>query len=333
MIPAYNCEDTLERAVRSVLCQEGVSLEVLIVDDGSGDGTPALIRRLEEEDERVRGFRLEKNLGVSAARNRGIREARGNWIFTLDDDDYIDEDMLSDMLGQLGKDDSDTCIVGFRMVWPGGKQQEFLPQVYGYYLKKEFLLEAFPELYDSHLISTHSNKLYRTELLKKEGIFYNEELEVNEDIDFCFRYLARCRRVSLLPRAYMNYVQSAVGASLITTFRENGVRGAILNYTAVRDLYRGLKDSPAFGHMKIRMFEHICSFAGLMYYRSDYTRKERMKTLKELAGDPDFRELLSALPDSNRKNRIAAFLLHRGMTRTYDLLCVFLYRNLKRSGA
>lgn len=82
VIPTYNREDRLPSAIRSVLEQTAPPAEIIVVDDGSTDGTPALVRAMPE----VRYLRQE-NLGVSAARNHGIRAARHDWIALLDSDD------------------------------------------------------------------------------------------------------------------------------------------------------------------------------------------------------------------------------------------------------
>ncbi|HYE29639.1 MAG TPA: glycosyltransferase family 2 protein [Allosphingosinicella sp.] len=87
VMPAYNVADYLDKSVGSALSQ-GVDVEVLIVDDCSTDATPEVIRRL-EADPRVRGFRLAVNGGPSAARNKGLDEARGEWVAFLDADDWF----------------------------------------------------------------------------------------------------------------------------------------------------------------------------------------------------------------------------------------------------
>lgn len=87
VVPAYNSAGTLRRAVESVLCQSEPSVEVVVVDDASTDGTLGVARRLEAEDPRVRVLALPENGGVSRARNRGTAHARGEWIAVLDADD------------------------------------------------------------------------------------------------------------------------------------------------------------------------------------------------------------------------------------------------------
>ena len=92
VIPAYNREKFIERAISSCLVQRHPAFQVIVVDDGSTDRTPAIVSRI--NDSRLRLFVLPVNQGVSAARNFGISRARGEWIVALDSDDELTPDGL-----------------------------------------------------------------------------------------------------------------------------------------------------------------------------------------------------------------------------------------------
>jgi succinoglycan biosynthesis protein ExoO len=102
VIPSYNAADTLERAVRSVLRQSLASLEVLVVDDASGDESWRIIQALQREDGRVRALRNKSNQGKPVSMNRAIAQARGRWLAVLDADDWY-EDRRLEFLLELGE--------------------------------------------------------------------------------------------------------------------------------------------------------------------------------------------------------------------------------------
>lgn len=102
IIPVYNIMDCLERCVRSVCAQTYKQLEILLVDDGSTDGTGRLCDELAKGDGRIRVFHKE-NGGSSSARNLGIREARGAYLGFVDSDDFIEPQMYERMYGQMKK--------------------------------------------------------------------------------------------------------------------------------------------------------------------------------------------------------------------------------------
>ena len=95
IVPVYNAEKYLQECVDSILRQTLADLELILVDDGSTDTSPALCDRYAEQDLRVRVIH-QANAGSSAARNRGIEVATGEWIAFVDSDDFIDANMRSE---------------------------------------------------------------------------------------------------------------------------------------------------------------------------------------------------------------------------------------------
>jgi glycosyltransferase involved in cell wall biosynthesis len=95
IVPVYNSESTLRRAVRSSLAQTLDSLELLIIDDGSRDRSLELARGLAAGDVRARVIALPENRGKAHAMNRGISEAAGKWIAVLDADDWYEPERLA----------------------------------------------------------------------------------------------------------------------------------------------------------------------------------------------------------------------------------------------
>ena len=110
VIPTHNRRRLLPFTLHSVLWQRGVDLEVIVVDDGSGDGTSEFLRAV--QDPRVRVLRHEVAQGVSAARNHGIAEARGRWVAFLDDDDLWSPRKLAFQLDALRRSGRNWAYAG-----------------------------------------------------------------------------------------------------------------------------------------------------------------------------------------------------------------------------
>lgn len=102
VVPTRNRAPMLRRALRSVLAQEDVDLELLVVDDGSTDATPDLLR--EQSDPRIVSIRHERSEGVARSRNDGIDRARAGWVAFLDDDDLWSPRKLRDQLALVTPD-------------------------------------------------------------------------------------------------------------------------------------------------------------------------------------------------------------------------------------
>ena len=103
IVPAYNAGETIGQAISSVIAQTSPSFEVVVVDDGSRDATPELLRRMAQEDSRLRVVRQE-NAGPSAARNVAIERAAGTYLTFLDSDDLLLPSYLETMGAMLGAD-------------------------------------------------------------------------------------------------------------------------------------------------------------------------------------------------------------------------------------
>lgn len=121
VMPAYNAMSSIERSIDSVLAQTHRDLELLVIDDGSSDGTAALIARYAKIDPRVRPLLQAGNIGVAAARNAGIAAASGRYIAFLDSDDWWHPRKLELSLAGMRKAGERVSYSGFRRVGEDGR--------------------------------------------------------------------------------------------------------------------------------------------------------------------------------------------------------------------
>ena len=332
IMPAYNSAKTIERAMRSVIGQSYPETELIVIDSGSADDTAEVVKRIAAQEKGQIDIRLieKENEGVSAARNEGIRAVKGKYFVSLDADDYYERDTLAGLYKAAAEGKADTAIGGMRKVYESNDalNEGFAPGSQYTGDLKSFMDDCFPKLYDLHLISTHSNKLYSTKIVRDNSLYYNEKLAVNEDIDFVLRYLSHCKSIAVLPDIFLNYVQHGVGESLINTFQPHGLEGALIVLHSCRELMKlsGAGEKTV-SEMNDRMFVHICSFAGLMYYRSGYDDAHIRKELVKMCASSDFEQLLSQMRPRGIKNTAAHFLLKHKLIGSYHILCKLIYSN------
>lgn len=201
IIPAYNCESTLERAVRSLLCQTYSDFEVIIIDDGSTDGTNRVARGIASQDNRIRLFTTE-NRGEGKARNRGIDEARGEYLCFVDSDDYVHPEFLETLSRQAGE--GILPCVGFSDDASKGSVLEELPD--GVYTVSEKLTgDLLVGQLKNGIYYSVCNKLFDAALLKKHSIRFFGGYKVGEDLLFTLRYLCYCEKVVVVNRALYYY--------------------------------------------------------------------------------------------------------------------------------
>ncbi len=128
IMPVYNSEMTLEQAVASVLAQSFEAWELLLIDDGSQDGSAEICSRLAKLDERVRFLRQSGNTGAAAARNAGLAAARGRFIAFLDADDCWLEDKLQLQLTFMQETDTVFSYSGFWRACGTARHQVHVPE-------------------------------------------------------------------------------------------------------------------------------------------------------------------------------------------------------------
>lgn len=179
VIPAYNVENYLSRTLDSVLAQVYENLEILVVNDGSTDGTAAVMEEYARRDSRVRGIHKE-NGGVTSARLRGLAEAKGQWIGFVDGDDYIEPDMYRRLAENARNHQAAISHCGYKKVFPDGR-------VDYYYNTGRLLLQqdfcGCTDLLDGGFVEPGLwNKLYRRELFAGLDAWIDTSIRINEDL-------------------------------------------------------------------------------------------------------------------------------------------------------
>lgn len=115
IVPIYNTEKYLKRCINSILSQSFKDFELLLIDDGSTDGSLQIIKEYEEYDKRVRIF-SNKNQGPALTRNFGIDMAKSDYLMFIDSDDYIDQGYLADYFNAASQSNVDIAIGGYKRV-------------------------------------------------------------------------------------------------------------------------------------------------------------------------------------------------------------------------
>lgn len=200
IIPAYNIEGYIERAIQSALSQEGVTVEVIVVDDCSTDNTVAVAKNI--SDPRLTVIVQGQNGGPSVARNKGFSIAKGEWISILDGDDVLSEGRLKRCLSR-GRNTQSDCVVDNLLVVPDDGSSKF-PM----FNEKKF--NKFSTLSLADFIKGNQSFLggytlgylkpmFRADFLKKYNLSYSTEIRIGEDYLLMSEILACGARCSVEP--------------------------------------------------------------------------------------------------------------------------------------
>lgn len=205
-MPVYNCCQTVEKAVRSVLEQTWNDFEIVIVDDGSTDDTPLILSKLAATDSRIRIISLEKNVGVGAARNIALENCYGEWITVLDADDWYLPTRLEELITNAKKLEADLIIDNLRLY------DHALQRIVGrtnYAGKRSVAPLTAEALFEGDTAYTRHplgfcKPMLKREFLQRQRVTYNSLYRVGEDFLFLAEVLLNGARAFLIPTA--NYV-------------------------------------------------------------------------------------------------------------------------------
>ncbi len=227
IVPVFNAEPFLARAVDSVLSQSHRDIELILVNDGSTDGSERLCEKLCLADSRVK-LLTQTNSGPAAARNAGVRIASGDFVFFLDADDYIVPDALKTMLDCQERHPSAMTLSNFSKLDESGtlvrQPVSFSPHSPPFEGKEATLskpeIDAFVRHFlkhpSNHLVSYCWARLYKLPIIRELGISANEDMRLFEDLVFNLEYLRHVDELAFVNEPLYVYVMHAshVSASM-----------------------------------------------------------------------------------------------------------------------
>ena len=209
IIPAFQCADSIESTVNSVLNSGLKDFEIIIVDDGSKDGTTDICDNLEKKHSQVTCIHKE-NGGVSSARNCGIDAANGEYILFVDSDDTLDTNGLTNAVKLIEKYKPDMLIFGLSFDYYNNNSLYRRDELS---YKKECLLHpsqwsaVFYELFSINALSPVWNKFYKSEIIKNNHLVFQKDVFIMEDFLFVTDYLRHTDNIYLLPEIIYRYRQ------------------------------------------------------------------------------------------------------------------------------
>lgn len=229
IMPVYNSEKYLNDAIESVLAQTYSEFELLLIDDGSTDNSPAVCDHFETVDPRIRTIH-KSNGGVCSARNLGINEAKGEYITFIDNDDIYEKNFLELMVNQLLIKKVDFIKCGRKNTTVDLDGNHIGYRTYAWnktkiYSKDEFLNEYYL-LKASGIMSSVWNGLYLKSFILENNLYFDESFKYgNEDVFFNNGCYIKCKSVSIISDVlYEHFYRNGHSTSLkyneeqITTF-------------------------------------------------------------------------------------------------------------------
>lgn len=202
VVPVYNAELYLQRCVNSILSQAYSDFELILVDDGSQDGSGQICDEYAAQDSRVVVIH-KKNGGVSSARNIGLEVARGKYITFVDSDDWICQAFFQQAVCSCEKNDLDMYLAGFARVMPDEKQYDSVIRAEITCFSNELPQDTFADLLNKNYTACSMAKLIRKETIGKAR--FDTSMNWGEDLKFVFGLLAMHIKIQATPKVVYYY--------------------------------------------------------------------------------------------------------------------------------
>lgn len=224
IIPVYNSERYLEKCLSSVIAQTYHDLEILCIDDGSTDNSSKILQMYAARDPRINVF-SQKNSGVSAARNRGLELATGEWISFVDSDDELELDMYEILISLAIEHNADIAHCGYKRMCLDGTTKDVCGT--GMLLVQNSAEASKCMLEGTYFSNSLWNKLYRRTLF--DDVWFDPSLKINEDVLVNVQVFAKANKLAFIDVPKYHYFereQSACNTTMELRKKQDCVEAA-----------------------------------------------------------------------------------------------------------
>ena len=283
IVPAYNCEDTIENTIKSILAQNIQDMEILVINDGSKDKTSSIVCNLSKRDSRIKLFN-NANHGVSYSRNFGIEVASGKYLTFVDSDDFLEKDVFSKAIDIFNTQKIELVIFSMKFLYQ--KNGNFIEKKWNenQFMNKKELLNNYELLYNFNMLSPCWNKIYITDLCKK--IKFNESISTYEDYLFVTEYLKLINNLYILKDAY--YIYNIFDKESLSKKYKKNIKNEI--YALIDCLNNNHK---VLGLDNLSFLSNQYMFYIYMIYLNSVRKEDAIKEIKSLNKENKIKEIIS----------------------------------------
>jgi len=314
IIPVYNTEKQLPRCIDSVLNQDYQDFELILLNDGSTDRSWEILKSYEKKDARIQLIN-HTNRGVSATRNQGINQAKGEFILFIDSDDWIEPDYLSTFIANYEGNPKELLIADLirnqrRKTGYGNQKFNLRADKESFIIYKNILNNGGP-----------CAKFFNTEIIHQHGIRFHEKMSYGEDFIFFIHYLQHTEKVKFLDFGKYHYEYNSQSLST----KKHPFENYLLFFRELNAFRKdwGFESKQAKKAVLTLLWDVLELSLNSGILENQLKWKQNKQNLKQFVSELDFDFYLYAKP----LRKIYYFLLK---TRKFNLLRIFNQRILKK---
>lgn len=330
IVPVYNVEKYLRECVDSIIQQNYENWEIILVDDGSKDSSPAICDEYSSKDSRIITIHQE-NAGPSRARNHGLDKATGQFVMFVDSDDHINQNMISKMVETINSNQADLVICGYARF----SDDSYDPRSYS---NEPLILMTNRGRLANFYTKPNTNmfgisiwaKLYRNDIIQNNKIRFNPEISYEEDCQFNIDYFEKINRIAVINDIFYMYRQMTV--SLSKGYKKDTFQFLVAGYNRRVQFVKDYSPKTSLNGLHGILLMVVKSTI-LKIYHSDLSTVQKIKEYQKLLDFEEVQYVASVLGKSkNNLTRVlqeliakkSGLLLHFGLVwwNIYDKIRV-----------
>ena len=328
IIPVYNVEKYLKTCVESILSQDFSDFEIILIDDKSPDSSGKMCD--EFTDNRIKVIHLEKNGGLSNARNIGINAAAGKYIIFIDSDDSITPKALSKIYATAQETGCDEVIFGYNIVLERNGKTFLNTPVFAENALldgQEQIAGKLLELKEKVLIDPSWNKLFKKEIITENNISMPVG-EIFEDTQFNLNLLPHINKIAIICDCFYNYMQRNSGGSITKSYNPKKLEFLKKRSQTLNNYFKN--SNMWFGETEKRCnYLHIkyifSSLIDLNFPNSGYSFTQKINSIKAEIKDENFLKAVNNVTANDKFGKIViAFAKTKNAYLIY-ILCKLIY--------
>ncbi len=331
VMPVYNAEKFLRTSIESVINQSYKKIEIILVDDGSTDESGKICEEYVKRDRRVKVI-YKKNSGPAASRNTGIENAKGQFLFFNDADDFLEKNALALLVKNADRDKAEIIIGDFQNIRNGRIERRRDLSFSGNKLLKKQDLVNYARLYLKKpnkylLFAVVWGRLFSSTLIKENNIFFKEELHTFEDVAFNFDCLKHTKTAFFVKKTLYNHnlyddylsATRSIGANPKKLFGYQQALVSINNFLKKNLSDREIKKE--IGHAYI--FLTIIQLVRMCGQINNDNEKRIFQVIEELINDSTLQNNLKHYSPAKDDSKILPFLLKLKLVWPLIFVCKY----------
>ena len=318
VMPVYNARAKVEKALESIQNQTFTNWELLLVDDGSKDGSLELLRAWEEKDSRIHVIAKE-NQGVSIARNTGMKVAAGQYLTFVDADDYLEYDAYEKVMDWVEKTKSEACLFAYYDEKDGKKEEVLLPWESGSVLGQTeiweqlipYMIKVFPE--DSianNIFGSVWRLLVKRACVEEHQLQFDTSIQIAEDFDFSIHLFQYLESIVIVNTCLYHYIRW--GNTTMDVYRKQQFQEGMDNQHRLRYFLEEAKKYHALEKRYIGSYIDVCIGSLVNFVR--HGAPGLLQTMRELS------RVVNQIADDSIYDKLDQVQLTQNQKRIFDLM-------------